>query len=869
MVEGVEVRGWAKILSRRVLSLSVVISLVTCLWPAIATAQSNELKALTEQYLQLYRSGAYDETIAVAERAVRLAEQESMPDSMPVGIALNNLAEFYRTQGRYNEAIPLYTRVLTIFERNLGPEHPDFANALNNFGLLYQAQWRYDDAEKFLRRALAIKEKSLASDDPDLAVSLNNLAELYRDQGRDGESEPLYLRALTIREKALGPDHPEFADALNNLALHYSARKNFGAAESLLKRALAIKEKSLGSAHPDFANLLNNIAEFYRSLGRFDESEPVHLRALAIFRQALGAEHPKVAMSLSNLALLHWESMRLDEALAYIRQVSDILRTRATVVARDGAARSNPESEYGKGKVKFRLHTDIALTIARRRSGSDRQGLVDEAFEAAQLGQASAAARSLAHAAARSAAGTDALAQLVRERQDASDLLIRLDHVLIGAVSLPPDQRDMVQEAKFRQAATATQQRLKSVDGELARDFPEFAELSSPQPVKIAKIQRLLVADEALLLYTQTLKGDGVHLFVLRTDRANARTLPIRSDALANTITELRRGVAAAAGNLPYFDTELAYQLYEGLVAPAMPLLDGVRHLIIVPNGPLASLPFAALVTGPHSAPRDLADYRNIPWLARSHTLSVLPAVSSLQALRAFAKPIRAVRPFVGYGDPLIGDAAEAGSGEVRKLRRLPDTAGELRAIAGALGADAGAVRLGAEASEAKVKVADLSNYRVVAFATHGLVPGEIKGLSEPALVLTPPRGSEDDDGLLTASEIAQLKLDAEWVVLSACNTAVSDNADAEGLSALAKSFFYAGARALLLSQWAVESTSAVRLTTTAFGASVAEPGIGRAEALRRAMLALMDDLANPAYAHPAFWAPFVVVGEGGARPAR
>ena len=205
------------------------------------------------------------------------------------------------------------------------------------------------------------------------------------------------------------------------------------------------------------------------------------------------------------------------------------------------------------------------------------------------------------------------------------------------------------------------------------------------------------------------------------------------------------------------------------------------------------------------------------------------------------------------------------GAGGVRELRSLPESAGELRSLARTLGAGEAALILGTEATETRIKSAALDDYKVLAFATHGLVAGDLEGLAEPALVLTPPEvGSEADDGLLTASEVALLKLDAEWVILSACNTAGADGTPgAEGLSGLAKAFFYAGSRALLVSHWPVVSDAAVAITTRML-AEARKPGVGRAEAHRRAMLALIADKDRPYFAHPLFWAPFVVVGEGG-----
>ena len=200
----------------------------------------------------------------------------------------------------------------------------------------------------------------------------------------------------------------------------------------------------------------------------------------------------------------------------------------------------------------------------------------------------------------------------------------------------------------------------------------------------------------------------------------------------------------------------------------------------------------------------------------------------------------------------------------------LPETADELCAVAQDVKADvARDIRLGARATEREVKrlsaSGELAKYRMVHFATHGTLAGELDGTHEPGLILTPPEtATEDDDGYLSASEIAALKLDADWVILSACNTAAGGATNAEALSGLGRAFIYAGARALLVSHWAVYSDATVKLITGAVREMARDPKVGRAEAMRRSMLALIDKGAKEE-AHPAFWAPFVVVGEGAA----
>jgi CHAT domain-containing protein len=305
----------------------------------------------------------------------------------------------------------------------------------------------------------------------------------------------------------------------------------------------------------------------------------------------------------------------------------------------------------------------------------------------------------------------------------------------------------------------------------------------------------------------------------------------------------------------------------------------------IVPDAALQSLPFGVLVTQKPVGPvTDFAGYRTVPWLARRYATTNLPSVSSLAVLRAFDARSHAQHPFLGIGDPTLDGSSGAARGAtlirffrggiadvqtVRTLPALPESADELRAIGKELGAGPQDLVLRDRARKPAVMKLDFAAYRIVAFATHGLVAGDITGLAEPALVLTPPlqQAGADDDGLLVASDVSQLKFDADWVVLSACNTAAGDGSpDAEGLSGLAKAFFFAGSRTLLVSHWPVFSDATVKLTTGTFAELAHDPLLPRAVALQRASTALREDPSEAYFAHPMFWAPFIVVGEGGAQ---
>jgi len=358
------------------------------------------------------------------------------------------------------------------------------------------------------------------------------------------------------------------------------------------------------------------------------------------------------------------------------------------------------------------------------------------------------------------------------------------------------------------------------------------------------------------------------------------------------------------------FDANSAHALYQALFGQVEDLIKD-KHLLIVPSSSLTQLPFYVLVTEKPEASRPgETDHAEIKWLVDRQSVAILPSVGSLEVLRRM-RPTQAHRALIGFGDPLLDGRPDnplevrraseararqscrsiAGPGvfewpalqdlpligslfrgplaDVEALRRqmpLPETTDELCAVARRLGIAASDIRLGRRMTETAVKTLSaegrLRDYRILHFATHGLVAGDLGNAAEPALMFSPPETATGiDDGLLTASEVAQLDLDADWVLMSACNTAAGASRSAQALSGLARAFFYAGARALLVSHWAVRSQAAVAITTGTFDAQSTDPKIGRAEALRRSIRALIA--TGGANAHPSVWAPFILVGDG------
>jgi CHAT domain-containing protein len=678
---------------------------------------------------------------------------------------------------------------------------------------------------------------------------------------------------LAIRENALGPGHPAVATSLNNLAELYWAQARYADAEPLFKRALVIRETALGPDHPDVAASLNNLASVYQDQGRYAEADPAFERALAIREKVLGPNHPETAIALNNLASLYRQTERYAEALPASRRAVEILAKHLSVNSDDTEQRAN------------RFYFTNYILIANEAAGTEpdqRSEMVAATFRVAQMARSSSTARAVAGMAARFATGANPLATVIRERQDLATRLQRLQADIIKAAGRDPAERDAADEAALRGNVDETLHRLDALDARIAAKFPEYAELSNPPPLTLDAARELLAPGEALLVYLITAQRGWLWV-VSQTDAALFR-LSTDAKALAEQVTMLRAALDPELNpEFRPFPVGAAYELYQKILGPAAPLLRGVRHLLIAPDGALESLPPSVLVTkSPELKLTDVSGHRNVAWLAREYAVTILPSVSSLRALRKVARTGTGSAPFLGVGDPVLEGSGGTGRGRnpahlfrggmadvdaVRSLPPLPDTAEELRQIATLLGASDTDVLLEDRASEPVLRKMPLEQYKVIEFATHGLMSGDLSGLAEPALVLTPPQeATAENDGLLTASKIATLKMNADWVVLSACNTAASDGTpDAGGLSGLAKAFFYAGARSVLVSNWSVASKATVRLVTAAFDELAREPRIGRAEAWRRAEIAMLDPSNPPEFAHPLAWAPFVLAGEGGA----
>jgi CHAT domain-containing protein len=831
-------------------------------------------------------------------------------------------AVLLEARGQYREAEDAYRRAadyrrasvqdLDKFDNSTPPDQV-LVNAdsmLLNAARMKAKQGRLAEAEVDARAVLLTRLKAQGKYNPYTTKFVVGLAGVMVDQGRYADAEKLFRSALDIqRTVGIGDGSQTSAQVLSQLgAVLTFQRKTKEAAVAFAELDKAIAEWEAGRKQALELNG-SRIMALYAS-GQIDAGLAAAQELVKLQVGRVGERHFDTAAARGTLAM----------GLALAGKDADAVREfKAAIPILMAAQRENADDDDDTVSAarSERLQGIVEAYIAVLAKGGDNgAGASLETFALADAIRGQSVQKALSASSARSVAKDPALAELVRKEQDFGKQV----NAQLGALNnaLASNARD----ENVIKATRATIDKLRA-DRQTVRDdinkrFPSYAELIDPKPPTVDQVKQALVHGEAMLSFYFGRTGSFVWA-VPKDGQVAFAAINATSGDVESKVRKLREALepnAAMISDIPAFDVTLGHELYSLLLKPVETGWKSSKSLIVVTNGALGLLPLSLLPTAPAQVKSDdeplFASYRGVPWLARTHAVTMVPSSAALRTLRGLppGKPERS--ELIAFGDPhfskeqhdeamkpvqvadVSGAAVAANtrggplkrrnapklegvdSAELALLPRLPDTADELKSIALALEADPSKVlHLGKEANETKVKTTDLSGFKVLAFATHGLVPGELNGLTQPALALSAPAVSgAEGDGLLTMEEILSLKLDADWVVLSACNTGAGSGAGAEAASGLGRAFFYAGTRALLVTNWSVHSQSARELVTDLFKRQAADKHLTRGEALRQAMMAMVDgqgyaDASGKtefAYAHPLFWAPYTIIGDGGKR---
>ncbi len=513
-------------------------------------------------------------------------------------------------------------------------------------------------------------------------------------------------------------------------------------------------------------------------------------------------------------------------------------------------------------------------------------------FSVADQISTSTVQQALTEAAVRAGVNVPGLSDIIRKEQDARNEIASISTYMANQNSEVAEKRTPQVVAQMRERKQELETQRKAYKAQIQKQYPEYFQLIQPKSPSHTDIARQLKTDE--LFISVLPMDDKTYVWAIDDQaRMHFHLAPLTEKDVHQLVTRIRKtlDVAELGTRAPRFDFDDSHRLYKELLAPLESSLQGKHHLIVATSGALAQLPMAVL-TRSAQAP---ASANAGAWLINDFAISHVPTANGWLSLKKLGQQPSSSQALMAWGDPLFDTqaqkvAAATPSSVVRssvslrsmdptkrslmetdtyvnysKLPSLPETRDEVLELAKIMSANpAQDVLLGAQATRQSVLNSSnsgvLSHKKVVVFATHGLLAGDLPNLNQPALAMA-SSNNPNESPLLTLEDVLSLKLNADWVVLSACNTAGADGKAEEALSGLARGFFFAGSRSLLVTHWSVESESAMQLTTQTFAAYQKDPSIRRAEALRQAMLSTMK---TAAYSHPAYWAPYALVGEGG-----
>ena len=801
-------------------------------------------------------------------------------------------------------------------------------DALMSLGARANLAENFASAEQAYRAALVVQQKALGADNPDTVYPLMHLALQLSDQGRFAEAETLFQRASVLAPRAKDPAaqarllHYQALDALNQgriddaLRLLRRAESAYAAllpSSALTGTAVAfglpavmanggtIGDPTTQSALMGLLETKRYAAIVLRRLGRTEEAE-AEVGSARRIAATNGLQIPLVTARLTRTAATTARALGQTElaAAGLARSATDFTTVlpETRPVAETALLQAGELAQQGQDAQALRLCRAATELLRKLRSGTNArllapclsaylaaanrqkanaQPLLADMFETAELAQDSVTSRQIAEAAARLAVNAQEpkVAAAIRRQQDAqqalADLYRQRDALVRGAVpgTVPPST---FTPEELDQRIAKAQTELSDADEALQGAAPNYGQLVQ-EVVPAAAVLKVLQPDEAFVAITLT--GDSGWVFALHDGRISAAQLQASPAEVSKLVRGIRDSIEPGAQGLPAFAAGNAQSLYQAVLAPVAPDLRGAKSLVVAPSGPLLSIPFALLLTGP----ADPAHLSDAPWLIRQFAIAHVPAAANFVALRQIAGSSKAREPWFGFGDfrPVTLVQAErsfpsaACADSARLLAGLPPLpfAGrELNAARLLLGGQPGDELVGAAFTVPAVEHAALSNYRVLHFATHALLPAELRCQAQPAIVTSAPAGaSSASEALLTAADVMGLKLDADAVILSACNTGGPGGMDGgDSLSGLARAFFFAGARALLVTHWSISDQSSAYLIADTLRRYVARSDGGLAGSLRAAQLGMLDTAGKslPAeLAHPFYWAPFALIGEG------
>ncbi|WP_138431063.1 CHAT domain-containing protein [Fodinibius saliphilus] len=861
--------------------------------------------------------GKYDLAIQKLDRAEALYHQFQLNNPRVLSRIYNSHGTVYKKQGNYNRSLEHYLTSLQIDRKTLPDQHPELAKSYNNIAIIYYYQSDYKRALDHMKSAVRVLTGFHGRNHWLVARGYNNIGIVYSEMGELAKATEYLKKTLSVRKNILGKDHPEIAIGYQNLGAIFYDRNKYEQAIENYKKAQDIHLKHFPEGHPELANVYANLGQAYDKKGNYKKALNFYHKDLDINLDLLSKNHPFIGDTYSKIGKTYAHINNFEQALQYFeRAISifvsnynkeidigevvlkdvlypakllEVLQLKGQTIKQQAAKSADYRSlldqslqtylqtvqlinklqkSYNREESKFLLRERTSViynegfqTAFQLYQETGNPDYKKYAFYFATQSQSQILLEQMQKDAAQKFANIPD--SLIARETNLRNKLTTLQQQL-SSLAQTPKQTDSTKQLALKDSLFHLQKTLSSHNQTLEETYPKYYRLKyQPLVTKVSEIQnKFLTPQETVIQYYFS----SQNLYAFTITNSTFQLWEVSTDSLLTNKVNAYRKVLTEDSSVSDFRSG-SYSLYQQLIEPIKEGIDG-NKLLIIPDGTLHYLPFESLVTDPQKNQNPIRFYE-LPYLIHDYTVSYMTSANYFELYHqeqtgksAPSKEFLAFAPV--FSEISTAEKRDLYPGYNRPLPSLPLSKQEVHKVEELMSYSSGfwpfrdkkesTIFVKEEATEENFKNLPLKDYRYIHLATHAYVSEENPHQSGILFSVSP---EEPKGGILHASEIYNLSLNAELVTLSACKTGVGEMAKGEGIISLSRAFQYAGARNLLVSLWNVNDRATSRLMIKFYEQYQNEESISLA--LQRGK---KEIITKRRYAHPKYWAPFIFIGQ-------
>ena len=834
----------------------------------------------------LVRQGKYEESSLIVQQSLQQVSEKKLTNTQSEALLLNQQGLLYMHKGRNDLALENFQKAISILTSVKQTALDDLALFYNNLGLAHWNAGNNQLALEHLQKSLNLRKELYGESEPEVAASYNNLGLVYAVNDPE-QALNYYVKALDIYKKYYGDNHPNVAIALNNIAIIQRKQKKYDESLSNFQKVLNAWEAMNKSRHPNTAFVYTNVGQIYSDKGEEEKALDFQIKALEIYRETYGTKHPEIAGIYNEIGTIYALEHKYKQALenyqhaicanlfeydqqdykqtpsirnyynANVLLRSLLMKARTleemyanktikpadlrlaistfhacdTLIEKIRKVQTNKTDKIELGKLAANVYEDAIRVCLTLRDGSAQKNFYNEkAFYFAEKSKTAVLLEAISDASAKHFAS---IPDSLLEKENTIKMDISFYEQKLA------EKNDATSEQVLRDKLFSLNRQYELFISELEKRFPDYYNLKyNVKTTSVNSLRQVLKPGSALVSYFIAEESKRVYIFYITPKKFQVYDVA-ENDELNKLLTGYRNSIRF---DVPDVFADLSYQLYKQLIPFSIP--SSLQKLIIIPDGRLGTIPFEAFLTEKTNTSKTAS--ASYPFLLKKCAISYSYSANLYE--QAMHKKSKA--------DGSIFLCAPV---EFKSMSSLPGTKEEVAKINSLFNTKGfnSKCYTGKNVQESLIKSGTLSGYNYLHFATHGMVDEHKPELSEIYLA---PDTTKKEDGNLYSGEIYNLKINADLVTLSACQTGLGKVQKGEGIIGLTRALLYAGANNLVVSLWSVADKSTSELMIDFYSRLLNNAdNADYSSALQNAKLSM---IRSEQYNKPYYWAPFILIGK-------